>query len=296
MERERFAGGSVWRKHCSRLVMNLMDFAPIRAPLLSLAGSGFLPKPVWEKLWVEREFDVTLPDGNTFSYSTSYGDVIGQALFWGQLKHWEPETIPVFSRLAANAHGVLDIGANTGVYSMIACAVNPASKVMAFEPVPHVRERLIENIRLNGWERQCEVRDEAVTDFVGHTKLLVPFGLVPSFASLDTTGNSDGYVVDVPAITVDKACSEIDRIDLVKIDVEGFEHRVLGGMQHILRKWRPKIILEANPGGPIVEIQRILSPLGYKFYSIREEGLAPSGNITPDPTGICRNVLCVVEE
>ena len=97
-----------------------------------------MPSVLWRRLPVAGEFAVSLPEGGRFLYSSVHGDQIGRALHWRGLDWWESETIGVWLRLVAGASRVLDIGANTGVYTLLACAGNPTARVTSFEPVPHI--------------------------------------------------------------------------------------------------------------------------------------------------------------
>src|SRR5690606_28671555 len=65
---------------------------------------------------------------------------------------WEQKSLKLWSALARNASVILDIGANTGVYSFLAAAVNPNAKVIAFEPVHRTAEIFRKNLKLNGSE------------------------------------------------------------------------------------------------------------------------------------------------
>ncbi len=269
-----------------------------RLPLLALSRMGLLPSFVWRRLWVDGDFVLELSTEHRFRYRSTYGDTIGNSLYWKGITSYEYETVAVFYELARQSRVVLDIGANTGLYTLIGCVANPQVRVFAFEPVPHIFKRLVSNIELNGWQNRCDARAEAVTDFVGTTRVHVPYGNLPTWSSLNPEGfrDSPGSLLDVPAITVDELCWGKQRVDLVKIDVEGFEDRVLIGMRHVLKESAPTIILEANPDGPLKLIDEILSAHGYRFFLIRPEGIIPIRRIIPDANDIFRNVLCCVED
>jgi hypothetical protein len=73
--------------------------------------------------------------------------------------------------------------------------------------------------------------------------------------------------------------------------VEGFEHLVLGGAGVVLSKFRPRIVLEANPGDPSDAMTQILSKHGYCFQNITDNGLETKTGIIPVEEH--RNWLCV---
>jgi hypothetical protein len=79
----------------------------------------------------------------------------------------------------------------------------------------------------------------------------------------------------VPVSTADAVLPADMPVDLVKIDVEGFEDKVLEGMQETLKRWHPAIIFEVLPGGPAKAIEDVLRPLGYSFSCITPNGAEP---------------------
>jgi FkbM family methyltransferase len=249
---------------------------------------------VWKRFPVTGEFRVVLPGGGTFLYSSVHGDQIGRALHWRGVDWWESETIEAWVWLVSRARGVLDIGANTGVYTLLACATNPSARVTAFEPVPHIFERLRINVGLNGWDGRCELRMRALGSAAGRSMLHVPDVELPSSASLDRDGfrGLRGRLIGVDVATADSECGG-GIVDLVKIDVEGFEHEVLRGMTGILAEQEPAIVLECNPDGPHAQVSSFLRERGYEFVHLRPGRLGAQADIRPDPLQRYRNFLCV---
>ncbi len=148
-------------------------------------------------------------------------------------------------------------------------AANPSVEVVSFEPVPVNASRLRANLVANDWAQHAEVVEMAVTDFTGTTPLHIPLGDHPMSGSLDPAG----FRGQAGAVT-DSACTSLDDFfatrtpDLVKIDVEGFEHTVLSGMSRLLRDTRPALIVECNPDGPTREVESILRAHEYSFQTL----------------------------
>lgn len=178
----------------------------------------------------------------------SGGDPLSSLLFWRGFAAFEPAALPVFARLAATADVIMDIGANMGVYSLVAAATNPRARIFAFEPVPLVFRRLTRNIELNHGERVVCVR-AAVGDRDGRTPIYQRPNRVESDASTDPrhrmTWTEGPWCCDlVPSIPIDTFVIEagVPTVDLVKIDVEKAEVAVLTGMapyrgqQRVLRR------------------------------------------------------------
>ena len=288
------------REFGRRFARVLTSSSIVRLPLRKFLMLGLLPSWIWKRLPVQDTFSVRIPRSTTrdFQYTSTANDAIGRALFWRGCAAWEQETISIFLRLSTKATRVLDIGANTGVYTLLACAANPGLRVLSFEPVPRVYGRLQANIELNGRSGRSVARNEAVSSFEGQTSFHVPFAEVPTSGSLNPGGfrNSSGELVEVDVTTVDRACENFGPVDLAKIDVEGLEDAVLEGMSHVLVGSHPAIIIECNPDGPFVRVQEILRDFEYQFFHITDDGLVPKSNIAPDPTERHRNYLCLSAE
>lgn len=271
-----------WKDKGRLIARRLTKFSTLRAILRKLSLAGFLPAAVWKRLPVEGVFPVILPDGRSFLYSATPNDVIARALFWRGLKAWESETIPVFFRLARSAQLILDIGANTGFYTLLACAANPTAQVISIEPVPRVYQKLLEHLQLNHFEDRCEVYRLAVSNFVGTAHMHVPYGDIPTSASLNPSGfrGYDGELIEVSVTTVDAIVGK-RQVDLVKIDVEGFEPQVLEGMQNTLKSSYPSLFIECLPDGPYQQVEEILSNFGYHIYALTRKGPVRVAHVIP---------------
>ncbi len=253
--------------------------------------------PAWlyRSIPVEGRISVRLPDGTTVQYLATARDFIGRDLYWFGWKGFEPETTRLFLHLARAARVVVDVGANTGIYTLMAGRTNPRCRIMAVEPVDRVRTLLEMNIALNGLESRCTVVAGAVSRTAGTVRFHVPDVPVPSSASLHVAGfrGCAGDLVEVPAHTLDDLCAQFEKVDLLKIDVEGFEDEVLEGASRLLAQSRPFIIVECNPDGPHGSVQALLEPHGYRFFRITDQECIAMKTIAPDPTERFRNVLCL---
>lgn len=268
----------------------------IGTPLRVLTRRGLIPPEIWGRIPVRKTFRVHLPDNSGFVYASTPADFIGRSVYWRGLAGYEPETIPVFVQLARRARVVLDIGAHTGFFSLVALAANPNARVVAFEPVPRIYQRLMEQIALNGWTARCDARNLAVANRSGTTTFHVPTGDLPYSASMDPNGfwGVPGDLIEVPVVTIDEALVGTEGIDLVKIDVEGFEDQVLDGMRQILAASKPNLLFESIPGYPVAAIEALLGRLGYRFYTLTPEGAVSTQTIAAGPSERARNVLAAV--
>jgi hypothetical protein len=139
-------GGSVIRELGRAAALGLA-----RGPLHGLVRrgtvSGLLPAYGFRSGPMKRQpFDVAVGDGHSFKYQPMpTTDVIGRSLYWQGLGGYEPFTLSLFAEEARRAHDVGDLGANTGLFTLLACAVNPDLVVHAFEAAPRVAAALKRN-------------------------------------------------------------------------------------------------------------------------------------------------------
>lgn len=169
---------------------------------------------------------------------------------------------------------ILDIGANIGYVSCCLLARIPHSHVTAIEPHPQTVELLQRNLERFPPERSIVING-ALSDFEGTLVLNVnPFNLGAS--SIDRHMQDS---IDVAAISAGRLLSTLDKLDLVKIDVEGHEETVLKASANELNRLKPKAILfeeQERKSHPKGAIGLILSEIGYSVYGIRKSLLGTS--------------------
>lgn len=280
-----------------RLLRALTRPRVVRSILRRAGHAHVLPNRVAAALPVEDTITIDLPHGQQITYSVVSDDGIGRKLHWLGWKGWEPETTPHFYRLARSARVVVDIGANTGYFTLLAARANEHSEVLAFEPVPLVFDRLSEHIVRNGLEDRITARQAAVGDQDGQIQLSVPKHGAPVGATLDLSKRlrQESEVIEVPICTLDAAAADLEALDVLKIDVEGCEDQVLRGGEQTIRKWRPTIFIEALPEGPIDFINDFFDELGYRRYHLLPRGPREMPRFVPDEHRRYQNYLCSTE-
>lgn len=193
---------------------------------------------------------------------------------------------------------VLDIGANTGLFTLLACAANQDARAIAFEPLPVAYTRLVDNVGLNRWQDRCKTCNLAVSNTVGEADFHVPFSEIPASASLNPSGfrGFDGTLIKVSVTTIDAAIPVNQPVDLAKIDVEGFEHYVMEGMRRVLADWHPTLFVECNPDGPNQQVEKIARDYGYRFYHLRSPRPVEVDGILPDSSERFRNYMLSIRD
>ncbi|MDP3196647.1 FkbM family methyltransferase [Tabrizicola sp.] len=197
----------------------------------------------------------------------------------------EPGTRRVLNALIQPGMGVADVGANVGLLTLsCAVATGPSGKVFAFEPEAGPRAQLEKTLKLNGL-RWVEVFDQAagalteermfhISPVIGHSSL---------YALPQEDG--DGRDVTVQVSRLDDIIGPDQRLDVVKIDVEGAELDVLSGMDRLLSE-NPDLAIVAEYGPS--HLARIgLTPKSW-FDAFKKAGF--QAYAIEEPTGVCRRV------
>lgn len=142
----------------------------------------------------------------------------------------------------------LDIGANLGYYSLLASFSHPDIRVLALEPVAGIFERLKNHLEKNGLSN-AEAWHLAAGKENKHISIHISGRDNEGMSSLLPPGNDSGQKERVEMVALDhwSITRELDMLDLVKIDTEGNEWDVLKGMESLLLKFRPRVLVEINP-------------------------------------------------
>ena len=144
---------------------------------------------------------------------------------------------------------MFDVGANAGYFSLIAGEiVGRSGRVISLEPDPRVFEVLRRNVEANEFGNATVVQAAAYNS-CGQVSL----GCAPASSWSGIYYERPTKRIAVRAVTLDSLCDELglDRVDFVKIDVEGAEQVVLEGMVKVLSQHRPQILLELHGDCPI---------------------------------------------
>jgi FkbM family methyltransferase len=265
---------------------NAVATTTVRA-VLTLAGM----RSAWVVKHLHRVGTVRcrLPNGRLLRLRSRGDDWVSNQVFWLGWRGYEPETTPLFYRLAARARATLDVGAHVGFFALLAGHANPAGKVYAFEPMPAIYERLQRHVALNGLGNVAcfasAVGDhDGSADFFHLAGARLPCSSSLSLAFMSWT--DDVCSTRVPVLTLDRFVGDrgIDRVDLVKIDTESTEPAVLAGMRETLRRDRPFLVCEVLPGrGSERPLEELLGPLGYRFYLLTPDGPAHREKVQGHP-------------
>ena len=157
---------------------------------------------------------------------------------------------------------VFDVGANVGSMALRFAQGASEGHVYAFEPTDYAFKKLQRNLSLNP---KLAERISAVQQFLSDQSKSDPQILAYASWKVDGSANNShplhGGTIksaeSVPAITLDHFCTQnqIQRIDLIKIDTDGHEHKVLKGARKTIKKYLPFVVFEI--GGYVMKEQEL---------------------------------------
>ena len=202
--------------------------------------------------------------------------VVSGALHFGV---YEKAETKFFQTACRKGMTFLDVGANIGYYTALAArAVGPTGKIIALEPDPESFKYLEQTIAANGTEN-VQAFPVAASD---------SSATLPLYISADNRGDNRLYApsesrqqVEVKAVATDALLAEnkIDTVDLIKIDVQGYEPKVIAGLRNtiarspnltLLTEFWPKGIRDA--GGDPQDFLNTLRDLGLTLHELKADG------------------------
>jgi FkbM family methyltransferase len=201
--------------------------------------SPILPDSIVSRIPVAGKVYLRLPDSEKVLILKSDGDdPTASRLCWCGLRSFEPETIDLYFHLIKHSKIVFDVGAHTGLFALLAAIDSRDREIHAFEPVPKIFDYLVRNIKINGLTNLKPVCG-AATDYDGEIPLYIPHSIALPYSSSTLKGfrkASETIVVTALKIDTYVAANNITRVDLLKIDTEGTEYKVLEGAKGVLER------------------------------------------------------------
>lgn len=209
-------------------------------------------------------------NGNVRFYVPNYpADYIQRTIVDSQ-DFYEAELLKELDEFIPNNATILDIGANIGNHSLYWSKIRFAHKIFAFEPMISTYQILHKNVQINRLEDKVFTYNIGLSDASGSAELNTHIYSHPEIKfSIETVGSAalsksaEGEMRLQPLDSL-TFINELEQIDFVKIDVEGFECNVLKGAEKTLRKFKPLIFIESFSQN-YIETDKILTSFGYEM-------------------------------
>jgi FkbM family methyltransferase len=233
----------------------LWKYLPVR-----LIRQGMWTGFLW---WVRGKRKVATIDGVTFDLDL--GELIDACIY---VHRFEREVTDFIDTTCKKEFVVLDIGANIGAHCLrFASIVGEKGRVYAFEPTNYAYAKLQKNISLNKFVNiktfQVALADRSLAQQTISYR---------SSWRTDGSFSQESSVIDFVRLDDWVAENGIDRVDLIKIDVDGNEYSVISGGRELFEKFKPMVIAEVGLyhfENPSKNPWAILSEIGYSFWDMR---------------------------
>jgi FkbM family methyltransferase len=256
----------------ARIFRYLFKFHFFRKRYYGIVFHIFQPLQLFKGITEVTRYDAVL------KVNLSLDEWIQQQIYF--LGYFDPRGIRYLKNHLYEGEIFIDIGANVGSYSLVASSlVGRTGRVYAFEPAGNVFERLTENIAMNGL-KNIIAEKKAILDKNGSVDIYLSRHDNLGMSSIFHHSSESGVSERVETISLDDYAEMkgLQRISLIKIDIEGAEMLALRGMRKVIEKFRPRILIELKEetvAGSEYQVKDIIDFLinaAYEIFIINEQG------------------------
>lgn len=175
-----------------------------------------------------------------FNWELDISDYMQYCLYFGI----ETEPRQKLYELVDNTSIVVDVGVNFGETLLHFSRLASMGTVIGFEPVPFLFQQCKHHLEINSIAN-AKLFNLALSDKSEHLNFELAVSHNTGGFSMQKSASGKGIV---KAVTLDSFCDEnkIEKIDLIKIDVEGFEYNVLNGSRQVLATYKPTLFIELD--------------------------------------------------
>lgn len=251
------------------------------SPLLKLLGELNLILPINWRYYLSRKIYPKYQNfsknhkvqckRNGINYELDMSQHLDHSIFFGL----EEESKNYIFKTVKSNFNCLDIGANIGEVSLNLAKICAQGKVYSFEPTKNTFEKLNKNIQLNSFNN--------ITAFnfgIGRNEAEFPIYQFQEGNDganriiMNAESNQNNILEIIKIKSLDQISHEFPKIDLIKIDVEGFENEVIEGALNYIDQHRPILIIELIDknlkvnGSSAIELVNKLRKLNYQIFRI----------------------------
>jgi FkbM family methyltransferase len=252
-------------------------------------------EPLWQSAfgrWSRNTGYATHINDDVFRLEYAYGSRYDRQ----DMRTYEPTFYLPFVARIEPGMTVFDIGAHVGIFALGAAKrVGRTGRVVAFEPAPQTAAVLKRHVAFNGMRDRIRVEEAVVSDsekpvafFVYNDSMAASLSRVNVEDLNPEVRSASVLEVEVPSYTLDGYCRERKLTpQVIKLDVEGAEHRVLLGGRELLSQNDVTILCEVHPkqmvncGGSLDGFLALVAQLGYEVEPLDE----------PNPLGTYHSLI-----
>lgn len=273
----------------------IYNILPFKKEFFSFLKLFWKPKEhVYKHLHFKGIFKIKVDKNCSFKMK-HYGFQVENDVFWSGLAgNWEKESLQLWIALCKQASVIIDVGANTGIYALIAKATAPKAKVYAFEPVKRVYEKLVANKELNKYDIICY--ESALSNNDGTASIFDTNSEHTYSVTVNQDLNTSGLVTFKTQIKTTRLSTfisneKLTKIDLMKIDVESHEPEVLEGMGTYIDQMRPTLLIEILNNDIGAKVESLLRNLNYIYFRVDQLGIVKTSDISVK-SNYCNYLIC----
>jgi FkbM family methyltransferase len=247
----------------------------------------FYPWLTKVRLHPSGSLNITTTQDKKIKLFTNQTDFVAFCIFWDGLYNYE--YLDIFEKVMSKCTGFIDVGANAGLFSLIARAANNNIKVIAVDPSFATSYYVPKNLKANKFDERITFHNVALSDSEEEMTFYEVKNPKYPYLEYNLGGASSLYEKPkaylerkVKVTTIDLLVEDntsIDSIDFVKIDAEGAEPQIIKGMQETIRQHKPIIVCEILFNLIEAELEVVFSGHGFDFYYHTEHGLTPTSSI-----------------
>ena len=257
----------------------IYNFIPNNLKIFLFYIVRFFFKPnekIFQHLHFKGYFKIKL--FNKFAYMYSIGTILENTVFWKGIENaHEPLSNQIWFHLSKKSNLIIDVGVNVGLYSLISHMANNKCKIHGFEP----SKKFV--FALNKIKKKNNIDIEINSVALGDSNDLVYFDGYRTATDLNekkfytNTINSKWKEVTQIKLSEYIIAKKISKIDLIKMDIEKNEYKVIKDIKENIKKDQPNMLIEIINGDKSSqdrinkEIGFIIKNLNYKVYLIDDK-------------------------
>jgi FkbM family methyltransferase len=250
-----------------KLLKHLYQTLPFKKQVyLLIKQFGTPKKSIYKHLHFVDNINVNVGAEKRFKVR-HYGFQVENSIFWnGIFNGWEKVSLSIWAELCESSEVIFDLGANTGVYSLLAKSINPKASVFAFEPVERVYDKLVANNNLNSYDIKCVKK--AISNINGEATIYdkdTEHTYSVTVNSDTSTDKETSIPTTIETLRLDTftESEHLSKIDLLKVDVETHEVEALEGFGTYLKAFEPTFIIEILNDEIAKGIEDLISGIDY---------------------------------
>lgn len=265
-----------------------------------------LPR-IMRSLFHKAKYQVTVSDfDGDFRMRLDLAEHMQRRIFW--IGYYSREVVGLLDKLIQPGMVIFDIGANIGEITLVAAKrTTSTGRVVAFEPVSSIADRLEENVRENSLTWVSTLR-LGLSNRLGKANIYSSCNQWKStephrgLGSLYPGNYNSPPLQTIQLTTLDQYIysNPVERLDIIKIDIEGAELPCLEGAKNTLQFFKPMLIIEVQAdtsnaaGYEQSDILGFLQKLGYRFQRIGLHGRLDE--VDQHSLSNYQNVLCTHQD